>query len=94
MFAEGKILTGIQKSAIVIPTACVYRDDRGTGEGSVFIVENGVAVRRKLNLGREYNGSVEVLAGLHENEVLIAEQSLELAEGVRVQTHEGEHAPQ
>lgn len=93
MFAEGEIVTGVSKSALVIPSAAVYRDDKASGEGSVFVISEGRAVRRKLRLGRQLDGTAEVASGLKAGDVLITEQSLELAEGVRVQAREQKAAP-
>jgi RND family efflux transporter MFP subunit len=93
MFAEGEIATDVAKSAIVIPTSAVYRNEKASGEGSVFVIADGHAVRRKLKLGRQLEGIVEVASGLNRGDVLITEQSLELAEGVRVQAREAQHVP-
>ena len=84
MFAQGEILTGVQAGAIVVPAAAVYRDDRSARESTVFVVENGRAVRRAVRIGREQNQRLEIAEGLRPGDVLIAEQSIELAEGVRV----------
>ncbi|MGQ9632668.1 MAG: efflux RND transporter periplasmic adaptor subunit [Bryobacteraceae bacterium] len=86
MFAQGEILTGVRQDAIVVPAAAVYR---GTGSGQesyVFVVENGKAARRTVQLGREADSRLEISAGLKPGDVVIAEQRLELAEGVPVQT--------
>lgn len=85
MFAEGEILTGVRQRAIVIPLAAVYRSE-GTSEGShVFVVENGKAVRRGVRIGRETDAKLEIVTGLKPGDLLVAEQKIELAEGVRVE---------
>jgi RND family efflux transporter MFP subunit len=94
MFVEGEILTGVESRAIIIPATAVYRSERAAGEGSAFVIHNGQAVRRHLRLGREHDGAVEVASGLNEGDVLIIEQSLELAEGVKVQPRGGAHVPE
>ncbi len=83
-FAQGEIVTGIQAQAIVIPAAAVYREDHTARETYVFVANGGKAVRRKVRVGRETGGNLEIVEGLREGELLITEQSLELAEGVRV----------
>lgn len=86
MFAQGEILTGVRQDAIVVPASAVYR---GTGPGResyVFVIENGKAARRTVQLGREANSRLEISAGLKPGDVVIAEQRLELADGVPVQT--------
>lgn len=85
MFAEGQILTGVTGQAIMIPGAAVYRDDRSAKSSYVYVVENGKAARRTVRIGREQGGSLEIAEGLKAGDQLIAEQSIELAEGVRVQ---------
>ncbi|MGE5646340.1 MAG: efflux RND transporter periplasmic adaptor subunit [Acidobacteriota bacterium] len=84
MFAQGEILTGVQTSAIVIPAAAVYRDDRSAKQSYVFVVENGKASRRNIRIGRERDSTLEIAEGLKPGDLLIAEQSIELAEGVPV----------
>jgi RND family efflux transporter MFP subunit len=94
MFVEGEILTGVTKSAIVVPAAALHRDESRAAEGMVYLIDNGRAIRRKVMVGREYDGSVEIAAGLKTGEMLITEQSLEVAEGVRVQARENGHVSQ
>jgi len=84
MFAQGEILTGMQKEAVVIPAAAVYRDDRSAKDSYVFVVENGKAARRAVRIGREANSMLEITEGLKPGDALIAEQSVEVAEGVKV----------
>jgi RND family efflux transporter MFP subunit len=85
MFAQGEILTGIEKQAVLVPSAAVYRDDRSSKNSYVFAVENGKAVRRNVRIGRERDSTLEILEGLKTGDVVIAGQSIELAEGVKVQ---------
>ncbi len=84
MFAQGEILTGVASQAIVVPASAVYRDDRSAKESYVFVAENGKAARRKVFIGREREDLLEIARGLKPGDTLIAEQSIELAEGVRV----------
>lgn len=85
MFAEGEIQTGIQIQAVVIPLSAVYRDDRAAKDSYVFVAENGKATRRNVRIGRERAAKLEIVAGLKPGEFVITEQSIELAEGVRVE---------
>lgn len=84
MFAEGEFRTGTNTQAIVIPSTAVYRDDQSAKSSYAFIVENGKAVRRALRIGRERDGQLEIVEGLKPGDALVAEQSIEIAEGVRV----------
>jgi RND family efflux transporter MFP subunit len=85
MFAEGEILTGVNGAAVVVPSAVVYRDDRSAKSSHVFVVEQGKAARRAVVIGRERDSKLEILSGLKPGDVLVAEQSIEIADGVRVQ---------
>ncbi len=84
MFAQGEILTGSAAAAIVIPAAAVYRDDRTAKSSYVFVAVDGKAERRAVRIGRERDASLEIVEGLRPGDALIAEQSIEIAEGVRV----------
>ncbi len=84
MFAEGEILTGLLKEAVLIPAAAAYRDDRSAKSSYVFVVENGKAVRRTILIGRERDSTLEIAEGLKRGDVVVAEQSIELADGVRI----------
>jgi RND family efflux transporter MFP subunit len=85
MFAEGEIRTGVDARAIVVPAAAVYRDDAAAKSSYVFVVENGKAVRRTVRIGREHDGTLEILEGLAAGALVAAEPSIELADGVPVE---------
>lgn len=85
MFAEGEVLTGVDARAILVPATAVYRDDASAKSSYVFVVEGGRAIRRAVRIGRERNGTLEILEGLASGTLLVAEQSIELADGVPVE---------
>lgn len=85
MFAQGEIVTGVTANAIVIPAAAVYRDDRSAKSSYVFVLQEGKACRRPIRIGHERDSALEITDGLRPGEQLIAEQNIEIAEGVRVQ---------
>jgi len=85
MFAEGQILTGVTAQAIVVPAAAVHRDDRSAQTAFLYVVENNRAVRRQVRIGRELDGRLQILTGLKPGDILLAEQSIEIAEGVRIE---------
>lgn len=84
MFAQGEIVTGVESEAILIPAAAVYRSDGSAKSSYVFTVEDGRAMRRDVRIGAERDSVLEVVDGLRSGDIVVAEQSLELAEGVRV----------
>jgi RND family efflux transporter MFP subunit len=94
MFAQGEIQTGVSRQSIVIPAAAVYRDDRSAKDSVVYVVETGKAVKRPVRLGRERESSIEVISGLHPGDLLIAEQSIEIADGVKIAAREAARVSQ
>lgn len=85
MFAQGEILTGVAANAVMIPAAALYRDDRSARTASVFVLEGGKACRRAVRVGHEQESKIQVIEGLRPGEQLIAEQSIEISEGVRIE---------
>ncbi|MBI4906046.1 MAG: efflux RND transporter periplasmic adaptor subunit [Acidobacteria bacterium] len=90
LFAEGEILTGSAANAILVPIAAVYRDDRSSKQAYLFVVmqnkgEPAKAFRRAIRIGAEKDNLLQVLEGLQAGEVVVAEQSIEVADGVRIE---------
>jgi len=85
MFVEGEILTGVAQQAILVPSGAVYRSATPGQDSYVFVVDGGKAARRPVQLGRETDSRLEITSGLKPGEALVAEQRIELAEGVRVE---------
>jgi RND family efflux transporter MFP subunit len=83
MFATGEIVTGAAQPVILVPANAVYRDGQ-SASASVYVAVENKAVRRPVKLGRETGGRLEILEGLQPGDLLIAEQNIELAEGVRI----------
>ena len=88
MFAEGEILTGVEQRAIIIPATAVQRDDRSAKDSVVFVVENGKAAKRPVRIGRERDSRLEIVSGLKDGDLIVAEQSIEIADGVKVSPRE------
>ena len=84
MFAQGEILTGVEQQAVVVPAVAIYRSAGTGGDAYAFVIENGKASRRAVRIGRETDGRLEIEDGLKSGDVLVAEQRIELADGVRV----------
>jgi membrane fusion protein, multidrug efflux system len=85
MFVEGEILTGVAQQAVAVPAAAVYRSATPGQDSYVFVVDGGKAARRPVQLGREMDNRLEITSGLKPGDALVAEQRIELAEGVRVE---------
>lgn len=85
MFAQGEIVTGLQSSAIILPSSAVYRDDRSAKSAYVFVLSEGKAARRDVRIGGERDSRLVILEGLKPGDRVISEQSIEIADGVRIQ---------
>jgi RND family efflux transporter MFP subunit len=82
MFVKGRIIIGVKPAAVVVPLDAVWRR---VGQASfVYVVEQSRARRREVKLGIEQPQTIEIAAGLQAGEVVVAEQNLELADGVSV----------
>ncbi len=82
MFVKGRLITGTKPDAVIVPIDAVWR--RTAEAPYVFVVEQNQARKREVRLGLEMPGAFEIVAGLKPGEVVVAEQNLELAEGVTV----------
>ena len=69
----------------MIPSSAVYRDDRSAKSSYVFVLENGNAARRDVRIGQERDSQLEIVEGLKPGDQVIAEQNIEIAQGVRVE---------
>jgi len=68
--------------AVVVPSDAVWR--RVGQPPFVYVVEQNRARRREVKLGFEAPQAIEITAGLRAGEVVVADQNLELADGVSV----------
>lgn len=69
------------KPGIVMPVKYIQK---GTDESYVLIAENGVAVKKVIKTGREYNGLLEVVEGLKEGDMLITDGYDIINEGEKI----------
>lgn len=80
MFAKGVVITGNKPAALVVPPGAIWRR---TGQRPfVYVVEGSRARRREVETGVEQSQGIEITRGLNPGDVVVAEQSLELNEGV------------
>jgi RND family efflux transporter MFP subunit len=76
-----QIVTGEKSGALVVPRASVVRDgDRRY----VYLIENGQAHRRDVQIGLAGLNEVEIVSGLKEQDRVILPGSTALSEGLRV----------
>ena len=84
MFARAFIDMG-EVEAVVIPASTVMLQE-GTNERYVFVVENGVAVRKPVTLGQRYDDRLEIAGGdLMVGDALVTEGQARLNNGQQVE---------
>ena len=78
---EVRIVVWEDEDALIVPSSALFRD----GEAwSVFVVEDGEARLRQVDLGRDNGIEAEIRGGLEEGERVILYPSSGLSEGSRV----------
>lgn len=69
---------------IVIPDVAVQKQ-AGSNDRYVFIIENGVARYRKVELGQRLNDEYEIIAGINPGEEVVTAGQTRLIEGTKVE---------
>jgi RND family efflux transporter MFP subunit len=78
MNAQVRIVGYHNPRAFVVPASIIQKTDDGD---FVYIDDGGKAAMRKVNLGKSYNGKIEVLAGLNLSDRIITNGYQDLNEG-------------
>lgn len=74
-------LQGDVLPALIVPEAAIVPEQ---GRAYVFVVEDGVAHRREVSVGRRKPGEVEITSGLKEGERVVVDGTQNLRDGVKV----------
>jgi membrane fusion protein (multidrug efflux system) len=74
-------LQGEETPSLVIPEEAIVPEQ---GKAYVFAVEEGVAKRREVRVGKRRPGEVEIVSGLAENDRVIVEGTQNVHDGSRV----------
>jgi membrane fusion protein (multidrug efflux system) len=82
MFIEARLATAVRPSAVVIPEDAILPLQ---GTNFVWVVNNGKATRRQVELGVRTPGFVEVKSGVEKAEQVVVGGQERLAEGAPVQ---------
>ncbi|MFL5514143.1 MAG: efflux RND transporter periplasmic adaptor subunit [Gemmatimonadales bacterium] len=90
MFIEARLATDVRPKAVVIPEDAVLPLQ---GASFVWVVNNGKAARRQVELGVRTPGFVEVKNGVESNEQVVVGGQERLAEGAPVQAKLVERRP-
>ncbi|MFZ5596063.1 MAG: efflux RND transporter periplasmic adaptor subunit [Bacillota bacterium] len=90
MVADLRLKVKQLDSALLVPTNALLDEDTGK---SVFVVENGVAVQRKVVTGIEGKGLTQVVEGLKQGDSVVVEGNHLLVDGMGVQVKETVEQP-
>lgn len=90
MFIEARLATAVRPSAVVIPEDAVLPLQ---GSNFVWVVANGKATRRQVQLGVRTPGFVEIKNGVENAEQVVVGGQERLAEGAPVQAKLVERRP-
>jgi membrane fusion protein (multidrug efflux system) len=82
MFIEARLATAVRPSAVVIPEDAVLPLQ---GSNFVWVVADGKATRRQVELGVRTPGFVEVKSGVESQETVVTGGQERLSEGAPVQ---------
>lgn len=82
---DAEFLIWEDDDVLQIPTSALFRYQ---GEWAVFMIEEGRAVRRNLEIGRRQGMVTQVLSQLEEGESVINHPGEQVADGVRVSARE------
>jgi membrane fusion protein, multidrug efflux system len=81
MFIEARLATAVRQNAVVIPEDAVLPLQ---GSNFVWVIADGKATRRQVELGVRTPGFVEVKSGVERNETVVVGGQERLAEGAPV----------
>jgi membrane fusion protein, multidrug efflux system len=81
MFIEARLATAVRQNAVVIPEDAVLPLQ---GSNFVWVIADGKAARRQVELGVRTPGFVEVKSGVERNETVVVGGQERLAEGAPV----------
>ena len=84
-FADVNLLTTVHKDALVIPETAVLILEK---ESIIFIVQDDIAYRRKVKMGRRLPGKIEILEGIGRGEMVITAGQVSLYDGAKVRLEE------
>ncbi len=81
MFARIGVVVDERENTLRIPRSALLEDDATT---SVYVVEDGVASQREVEIGYSDRGMIEIVSGISEDERIVTVGQLGLSEGARV----------
>jgi HlyD family secretion protein len=79
---EARIVVWQGNDVLKVPSSALFRRE---GDWSVFMLDNGRARRRAVQIGRRNARDAEVVGGLEEGTVVILHPTAQVDDGVRVE---------
>jgi len=86
MYARVTVTFGSQE-AVVVPDVAIVKM-QGSGQRSVFVVEDGVAVEKVVTLGKHFDGQYALMSGLEGGEQVVIKGQNSLRNGSKVEVKE------
>ena len=82
---EASFILWQEQDVLQLPASSLFRDQRQDG-WAVFVVEDGIASRRSVDIGRSNGLAAQVLGGVGEGTQVVVHPDDRLYDGVRVVT--------
>ncbi|HWO02718.1 MAG TPA: efflux RND transporter periplasmic adaptor subunit [Blastocatellia bacterium] len=79
---EARIVIWEAESVLKVPSSALFRHGDGW---SVFVVENGKAIRREVKIGHRSQFETEVLSGIEESAQVVVHPTNQISDGARVE---------
>jgi RND family efflux transporter MFP subunit len=87
MFATAEIQAGSAEDATFVPAAAVLADPN-TNSRRVFVLENGAARLRVVQVAEEQQGQVRIVSGVKAGELVATSRLAELFDGAPIDTRQ------
>lgn len=84
LFAKGYIVTGTRVGVLQVPRGSVNSLELAARKGALFVIENGLARRRDINIGTVNGDMIEVSSGLKAGEQYVVRGGFNLKDGDKV----------
>jgi RND family efflux transporter MFP subunit len=81
MFAEARIHLAVHENALVVPPSAIVRGENGA---NVYVVTGDTAARTAVKTGIEQRNAIEIVDGVHENQVVLTSAVYGLGEKAKL----------
>jgi membrane fusion protein (multidrug efflux system) len=88
MFARLQLPLQTAADAVVVPADAVLV--AGSGERHAFVLQDGKAARRRVEIGIEAGGRVQIVKGIQPGELVVTAGNEKLKDGLEVKEQGGE----